>query len=537
MLREIAWYIESGRYSGIASEIDGAIQEYKETLSSGSEKEQRKAREMARAICENHTKKSGFNPDATFINIDVEFFNGKALDETALDLFIKEIIKAHGYQRILWTYMGTTGSMTAISRNAMETEGLDLDSYLPASVKQQKIKKQAISTEPNTVPIYVYSDGSINQIYDRKKARLTFDALKDSSGFNWNKGYDPNDTIKKDTWFGAFDNEGTWTRIEKNNSKEQSHNKSGEFVSKLMLIKNGNTAILHDPGNLLLNPAHFLWLTSEGQEYGVLETSPEDTINSIRTNLQKLGVTSISGISCNSNKNLNDVTKKYKKILGDLATDAFSFHSVTDLKKIETAEKEKKHESRKESILLGIDRQAALVASSGISGTSLIEALQKKSARMPLSIYKKAEARSLGLSDKEASAISQLSVPSELKQKFDSAITNIFSAWSIYQSSGLTREETAQLLIDTLIGSETKDKTLTVETTFKELITGDTLSVPGKFGKTTPPPNKADFQTILEAIPPATGSQGEKNESAISRVIENWNYISESTGMTKSEAI
>lgn len=41
----------------------------------------------------------------------MEFFNGQEINRDALNSFEKEIIKAHMYQKHLWEFMGTTGSI------------------------------------------------------------------------------------------------------------------------------------------------------------------------------------------------------------------------------------------------------------------------------------------------------------------------------------------------------------------------------------------------------------------------------------------
>ena len=75
------------------------------------------------------------------------------VNQENLNRFIKEIVKAYCYQKVLW-------------------------------------------------------DGTVSEHYDKKKARFSFNALKDISGFNWTKGYDPNDTVEKKGWHGAYNKDG-----------------------------------------------------------------------------------------------------------------------------------------------------------------------------------------------------------------------------------------------------------------------------------------------------------------------------------------
>ena len=77
-------------------------------------------------------EKSGYKTESVpYINIDLEFFDGHDINRAALSTFEKEIIKAHMYQKHLWEFMGTTGSMTVISKTAMRQDGFVYESYLP----------------------------------------------------------------------------------------------------------------------------------------------------------------------------------------------------------------------------------------------------------------------------------------------------------------------------------------------------------------------------------------------------------------------
>ena len=112
MLKELSWYIENDRFTGIVEEIESKAQQYSQALLTGTAIEA--AREEFRRICQWHVEKSGYKTSKdSFINPDLEFFDGANINREALNTFEKEIIKAHMYQKHLWEFMGTTGCMTS----------------------------------------------------------------------------------------------------------------------------------------------------------------------------------------------------------------------------------------------------------------------------------------------------------------------------------------------------------------------------------------------------------------------------------------
>ena len=73
--------------------------------------------------------------------MDAEFFDNGQVVEANCNRFIKDVIKAHSYQKILWEYMGTTGLMTNISKDKMKTDGFNYQNYLPVSLKEKEVFK------------------------------------------------------------------------------------------------------------------------------------------------------------------------------------------------------------------------------------------------------------------------------------------------------------------------------------------------------------------------------------------------------------
>ena len=218
MLKELSWYIEKNRFTDIVEEIEEKAETYRHSMANALD-DSGLRREEFRQLCQWHMEKSGYrNEDSSFIDIDSEFLDGSEINRKALDTFEKEIIKAHMYQKHLWEFMGTTGTMTVITKTEMASNGQKYEDYLPIEFKKNNEPRSPISSllaeNPNAVPIYIYPDGTASTEYDGSKSKARFDTIKDRSGFDWRrKGWDPNYEIQKDGWHGEFDGDGSWIMV------------------------------------------------------------------------------------------------------------------------------------------------------------------------------------------------------------------------------------------------------------------------------------------------------------------------------------
>ena len=117
MIKEYNYYITTNRFSQIAEDLETTLRSYAQSI---GKKDENELREKARALCSSHLVSSGLrSKENSFINIDAEFFDGGELIDANLNRFIKDVLKAHGYQKVLWEYMGTTGMMTEISKSSI----------------------------------------------------------------------------------------------------------------------------------------------------------------------------------------------------------------------------------------------------------------------------------------------------------------------------------------------------------------------------------------------------------------------------------
>ena len=106
MIKEYNYYITTNRFSQIAEELETTVRSYAESIGK-DEKSETELREKARELCTKHLISSGLrNKSNSFINIDAEFFEGGELIEANLNRFIKDVLKAHCYQKVLWGIHG-----------------------------------------------------------------------------------------------------------------------------------------------------------------------------------------------------------------------------------------------------------------------------------------------------------------------------------------------------------------------------------------------------------------------------------------------
>jgi hypothetical protein len=319
MVTELAWYLEDGRFSTLLTDLRSALEAYAAAKQAGADSDALMAtRETARRLFEEQCVSAGLRTaHASYINLDAEFLDGNTLNDIAFNAFIKNLIMAHCYQRVLWTYMGTTASLTVISKVQMAERGLCYEDYLPIAYKAAHPPRQPFADRLNADDelFYVYQDGSVSKTYDAGKARLRFDALQDTSGIDWSVGYDPNATIRKNGWHSAFDNDGVWTCFYERRNAVDAGVIDGAY--HIELIRYGGTAILYDPGALLISAEGLIYLTDEDEVYGGLRVAPEATREAIRAALRDMGLSTVSAVA--SVPDDPQPLEAYRAFLQDLA--------------------------------------------------------------------------------------------------------------------------------------------------------------------------------------------------------------------------
>jgi hypothetical protein len=465
---------------------------------------------------------------------------------------------AHCYQKNLWTFMGTTGSMTVITKTEMEQQGQHYEDYLPVSYKKTHPQHTPIESyiKKGEVPFYMYGDGTISSTYDKKKAKLRFDTLQDKSGFDWSrKGYDPNYEVTKDGWHGAFDKDGYWVRVNDREQKGMNGAVTAARPQPLELIKTGkDTAILYDPGFMLLTPAQIYYLTDTDDVYGAAETSTAETAEQIRTAMKQLGVTHIAsaagyGKNVTDKKQNEETAAKYRKILGDLAAETFT---VTDGK---TAEQQKEINNKAAHEKNNIEQSASLtktievLADRGTTGTALYEAALTGTAEIPLSVRDRADRHTTGITDEEYSVLETYGVPEEAEASFSRMVMNLAALKKNTPGPAALIEAAIQddknnstgkcVLYTKAYEKAVQHKTLT-----------DTVNTEAAFGalcegKVAGLPCTAPSAEIKEALEKAaaelpaqdTPEKEEAVHTAVRNVITYFTAVQMSTGMTPEEAV
>lgn len=577
MIKELSWYFEDNQFTNLYKELKTSIEEYEEAKKhEDAQDEQYRLRENARELFEEHCVKSGLRKkELLYINIDTEFFNGDIIDEIAFNRFIKNIIKGYCYQKVLWQYMGTTGSYTEISKSDMSAQGQKYENYLPLEFTNTHPRKKTLkeTASDNTVPIYLYSDGTVSNQYDKEKARYRHDALSDKSGMNWNKSYDPNDMIIKNNWYGNFNTAGSWEKITNEQNKEE--RESNLKTQEIKIIKDGDSAILYDPGMVLFDAGSLMYLTEDGNEYGRLENDIDQTMKAVREKLSSLGSRNIKavGIPNNDNEKLLD---HYRSKLKDLA---ISNMALMDMNSVNTfimkEHNEMKNKSEEKS---GIEIEKIIHSVSATEKderkNAIIRALQENIMTVPLVPTNSKDAAIFGLSNIEIEEIANQKISDENKIRYETTLSNLYAGWNAFKESKMNRIQLAknvQSYFDhgKILEDETIRADITLETLFADphKINTDSIhfyvpNIPGNYqientidlynkearenyikhleeiGMLPKNGASAAMEILNELLPiNLTGIEKDKINRFILRGLKEYQTISMSTGMTIREVI
>ncbi|MCM1223848.1 MAG: hypothetical protein NC548_56290, partial [Lachnospiraceae bacterium] len=549
MIKELSWYIESGRFTDIVKELEEKAGAYASALSSGSADIQEREEEF-RALCRWHMKRSGWRAnEAETFDAMTELFDGSEINRKALDKFEKEVVKAHMYQKYLWEFMGTTGSMTVISKTAMKRDGFDHSKYLPIEYKRNNPPKSPLSPTlkrtPGSVPIYCYLDGSVSSEYDKEKAEVQFDILKDKSGFDWSgSGWDPNYEVKKNGWHGAYDKDGVWTFVRSSDpdNAPPSQVAVAESIPSVELIRDEEGILLYDPGKSLLSMALRVWLLDDGSVYGAERTDPRRTAGLIRSALGKMGAKKITAVCAETGKKEADAPNavqtmaEYRRVLGDiLSPDA-------RLKGAEEAEDGRSkflaNTQMKAETCAGTElfRLIQAVTKSGATGDAVVQAIRSEAVRVPLSLYNAADRKAVGLTEADEELILSYNVPEEKRALFSVTAANLLKKERLLATGGISRKDILDMAHSYTVRGTNPEKTVSVETTFARLCTGmaDSELSCEDVGEEV----RAQLEVACAAIPKQeTAEKQRAADAAVSAVTRNFAAVRMSTGMTPEEAI
>ena len=455
LMKEYLWYVQPGRYSAIAQEIEEAVQSYAISKNQSSKKKKDRLRAAAQQLCAHHLVHSGIREEQNVcINIDAEFCSEGTVNQENLNRFIKEIIKAYCYQKVLWEYMGTTSSFTCISKLAMEQDGFVYEDYLPVSYKRDAAQKAAEKIKrENKVPLYAYTDGTVSEHYDKKKARFSFNALKDTSGFNWTKGYDPNDTVEKKGWHGAYNKDGYWVKVNESEHTEELGSIRQPVVQPLQLIKEKEGALLYDSSGFFSETSDILYIDALLHVYAHSQNDKTATVERIKEALQDLGVHTISHVAC-PGVGKKETRERYRKALGKLARD--------DLRIIEVKEAEHKIQSYKAQQALAqaqhkgivLEKSIQAAAQSGMSAPAIRTIDIEKGIPTALNRTDTEDLKTLLSKPADIEYIQTLQVADEQEALFNRILLHLLYLKK-HSASDIPVSQLAQSICDSLQGKKT----------------------------------------------------------------------------------
>ncbi|MDD7458679.1 MAG: hypothetical protein PUK78_02095 [Spirochaetales bacterium] len=563
MLKELSWYIEKNRFTDIVEEIEEKAEAYRHSMADALD-DSGLRREEFRQLCQWHMEKSGYrNEDSSFIDIDSEFLDGSEINRKALDTFEKEIIKAHMYQKHLWEFMGTTGTMTVITKTEMASNGQKYEDYLPIEFKKNNEPRSPISgilaENPNAVPIYIYPDGTASSEYDGSKSKARFDTIKDRSGFDWRrKGWDPNYEIQKDGWHGEFDGDGSWIMVREERSQSNPDGYSGarfDRFPEIEILKDGENAILYDPQYSLLSTFERIYLVSDGDVYGSETTDATETVRLIKDAMTDMGIRTITSIcgGRTGKKSLNvildrkedDVNDKrpadekviglYRNLLGEVLSGDACVKTEKEYAHMKEDILRKAGDERKSAYGMKLAEKIGAARQEGARGSGIADAVVSGKVNVPLSVFNEQDRKLAGLTDEEASMVQTYAVPDEKKALFSTTVLNLILDRKELMSTGKSMDEFLDAAYADIVLGKESDETISLETTFSEL-----CSNPEKTLKAEPA-EEGVMQLLLQAkqnLPKQKNPEvQERVNRAVDNIIRNFGAVRMSTGMTPEEAV
>ena len=285
MIGEVFNYISEGFYQKKDDEVVQAFDSYEKGLQEDNPSLQNEAR---RALESQLVASGQMEEESAFINPD-EFFPNGQRDQDRIDDFRRTMTMHHSGQQVLWTFAGTTGSMSVLTEKHLESMGRSLDDLKPAALVRSEKRKRSPQTGNNTTRLYLYGDGTASSEYSKEKAKVRFDRMRDSSGFNWNlNAYDPNYQVRKEGWTGAFDKEGEWVRLETeaHGEDEGISVTSASRKKEITLIHTLDGPLVYDAALLLASEEEEYYYSMDGELYGGVKNDPEETLKKLQAELK-----------------------------------------------------------------------------------------------------------------------------------------------------------------------------------------------------------------------------------------------------------
>ncbi len=452
MLDKILQYSAPGFYGNKVASIGDAVRKYadaKRANNGGDEASD--ARRNAEELCSSLMAESGFSDKGTaFIAVDREFFTPEgALDEKRLERFQKEIVKHYTSEQLKWSFAGTTAGFTQITKNAVEKQGKRFDDLLPGRLRDEaaaKRSKKMRSKNTAGYTAYIYQDGSVSESVLPSRMKVRFDVCGDSSGFDWKRGYSPDNKVDKREWVSGFNKEGVWEKVntapgagadrEISRIVTQTAGESGGAADdSLRVMLFDSEAVVMDTLSRLYKLAPETFYSISGELYGGRTVDREKTIERVNRYLASHGVKRIKAIVVSDTK--KDTIDYYRKAFAGLVDGNTGFSAPSDEGLSSSLESLAKT-AREKSVTNAVLERFFSLSEKGVKGEALYEGFDpetsEKFEEVPLNIFKSKEDLDTfyanpdvadALEPEVAAYIKGLSVPEDKQAALSNAVQTI----------------------------------------------------------------------------------------------------------------
>ena len=481
-------YLKKGFYQEKNELIDKTVKKYAEAKNNNklTMNEIENIRRNSIGILGNIMVENGFrDEEENFISIDKDFFNEHdQLDENKLIDFQKLMIRHYALQDIKWTFAGTTSCFTQITKKFLKERNVDYIDLLPVELKRKYIEnmqKKHKNKNPNTYTVFLYPDGSISEKYDPDKAKITFENIRDKSGFNWSKGYSPDNKVKKIGWTAGFNKNSEWERIQldkKSTSLDVSaavdpsiiftdRFKKNENDLSFVSIPESDEVILFDHSSKLMDGEEQRYYSVTGELYGVREIDKENSIKGIKNSLNQQEINKLTGIVVS--KKDKKTIDYYKNKFAGFITENTQFYTRGDKKlkeKLSNLKKEIEGKEVSESILSGFFS----LAQKGIKGEELYDGLipgiKKSEYSINLNIFNTREDLETFVrlpeiekerDDETKKFLNTIKIPETKKVMFSNAVQNILHNYkSVFKHANIKKTQLLKAAYDVVVNNNTK---------------------------------------------------------------------------------
>ncbi|MCP4133346.1 MAG: hypothetical protein GY754_20430 [bacterium] len=482
MLDKILQFTREGFYQEKSELIGNAVKKYGDARADASltPEEVSGVRSDSETILRDVMIENGFrDEDSAFISMDKEFFSEDVLDPKKLSKFQKEMLLNYGSQQVKWTFSGTTAAYSPITKRVISKEGGSYSNLLPAELKrknEKEEKEKLIQNKDSDFHIYLYADGTTSDSFIKEKAPFSMDKLNDKSGFNWDKGYAPDNTVNKKGWIAGFNNDNEWERmavadkpsvISSKNAASPTMTFSDRYreddnaVSFIVNPEN-NEVFLFDHFSQLKNGKEERFYSITGELYGSRGIDKEASIDGIKNYLSKNEITRLAGIIVD--KTNEETVEYYKENFNEFVTEQTEFLGARDKELKEKLVSLKNDIANKEvskNILSGFFE----LSQQGRKGEELYDALTpsvvKSEYEVNLNIFDSKEDLNTFaamphikevLDDESTAYIANLDVPQEKREQFSNVTQNIVNNYdNIFKEANMDKKELLKSSYDIVV--------------------------------------------------------------------------------------